>query len=207
MKIPEEFLTRAGAHSPGGRSRYYRARLHRASALPEPLHVPHCRASRHSLHAGYLVLSQSKLHAGGNTMTVNNLTDPAGIRQPVLHTLQQAINNANAASDTSGGDCAAGTGTDTINFSVSGKITLTSTHPAIANSSPGSLTIDGTGLTITIVGDDSFQVLQVNSGATLSLNSLTIANGYQCAGDGGAIYERKRYVTDDHELHINARQR
>jgi CSLREA domain-containing protein len=135
-----------------------------------------------------LVLSQSKLHAGGNTITVNNLTDPVDTSGNGFCTLREAINNANAASDTSGGDCAAGTGTDTINFSVSGKITLISTLPAIANSSSGSLTIDGTGQTITIDGDDSFQVLQVNSGATLSLNSLTIANGNQGAGDGGAIY-------------------
>jgi CSLREA domain-containing protein len=142
-----------------------------------------------------LVLSQSKLHAGGNTMTVNNLTDPASTSGNGFCTLREAIDNANAASDTSGGDCAAGTGTDTINFSVSGKITLTSTLPAIANSSPGSLTIDGTGQTITIDGDDSFQVLQVNSGATLSLNSLTIANGNQGAGDGGAIYNSGTSLT------------
>ncbi|HXR36250.1 MAG TPA: CSLREA domain-containing protein, partial [Candidatus Binataceae bacterium] len=50
-----------------------------------------------------------------------------------LCSLREAINNANSKSDTSGGDCAPGTGTDTINFSVSGTISLGSALPAIQN--------------------------------------------------------------------------
>ena len=135
----------------------------------------------------------TNLRATSNIITVNNTTDPASTSGNGFCTLREAINNANAASDTSGGDCAPGTGTDTIKFSVSGTITLgtNGTLPPIANSSPGSLTIDGSGQSVTVNGADSFQVLQVNTGATLSLNSLTIAHGKPAAGilDGGAIYD------------------
>ena len=133
-----------------------------------------------------LVLTQSRLHASGNTTTVDNLTDPASTSGNGFCTLREAINNANAKSDTSGGDCTAGTGTDTINFSVSGTITLVQgTLPAIANTSPGSLTIDGTGQTITVDGANSFGVLVVNSGATLTVNDLTIAHGNASSLGGG----------------------
>jgi len=86
----------------------------------------------------YLILSQSWLHAGGNVITVNNFTDPASTSGNGFCTLREAINNANAASDTPGGDCVAGTGTDTINFSLSGTITITRTLPEVSNTSPGS---------------------------------------------------------------------
>jgi hypothetical protein len=145
-----------------------------------------------------LLLTQSGLHASGNTITVNNLTDPASTSGNGFCTLREAINNANAASDTSGGDCAAGTGTDTIRFSVSGTITLTGLAapgsgqlPAIANSSPGSLTIDGTGQSITVDGANGIDgILVVNPGATLNLNLLTIAHGKAASAqiDGGGIY-------------------
>src|SRR5689334_21200434 len=52
------------------------------------------------------------------TITVNSTADDATAGNGQC-TLREAINNANAASDTSGGDCTAGTtGTNTINFSV-----------------------------------------------------------------------------------------
>jgi hypothetical protein len=131
-----------------------------------------------------LILTQSRLHASGNTITVNNTTDPASTSGNGFCTLREAINNANAATDTTSGDCAAGTGTDTIKFSVSGTITLGSTLPAVANTSPGSLTIDGSGRTITIDGANSFQVL--DNTAALALNDLTIAHG-DASSAGGVI--------------------
>ena len=122
-----------------------------------------------------------------NVITVNNTTDPASTSGNGFCTLREAINNANAKSDTSGGDCAAGSGTDIIIFSVSGTITLgtNGTLPAIANTSPGSLTIDSNGQTITVDGADSHQVLIVNAGATLNLFLLTIAHGNASAAGGG----------------------
>ncbi len=103
-------------------------------------------------------------------------------------TLREAINNANAAGDTTGGDCTAGSGNDTINFSLSGgsgTITLvSSTLPAIANT----LTIDGGAQTITVDGANLYQVLVVNPGATLGLANLSIEHGFS-SGWGGGIYD------------------
>jgi len=50
---------------------------------------------------------------------------------------------------------------------------------------PKNLTLNGTGGT-TIRGSGSDRVFQVNSGATVTLNQLTIANGF--TGEGGGIY-------------------
>src|SRR5438128_1590941 len=79
-----------------------------------------------------------------------------------LCSLREAINNANSASDTTGFDCAAGTSNDTINFSVSGTITLVGGGlPAIQNT----LTIDGSGQSVTVNGAGSYGVFLVNAGA------------------------------------------
>ena len=94
--------------------------------------------------------------------------------------LRDAITAANTQVAVNG--CAAGTGTDTITFSVSGTITLSSALPAIANASTGSLTIDGSGQTI--AGAGAYQVLVVDSGTTLTLNNLTIENGSSASGGG-----------------------
>ena len=139
-----------------------------------------------------VIAIQSELHASANTITVNNTADPATVSGNGFCTLREAMDNANSPGvDTTGGDCAAGTGQDTINFSISGEITLSSALPAIANTSPGSLTIDATGQAISINGFNSntsasVQILTVNSGATLTLKYLTIAKG-NGGGSGGAI--------------------
>ncbi|MBI1763870.1 MAG: right-handed parallel beta-helix repeat-containing protein, partial [Acidobacteria bacterium] len=70
----------------------------------------------------------------------------------------------------------------TITFSVSGTITLASTLPPINND----LTIDGTGRSIIVSGNNSVQVMIVNSGKALTLLNLTIANG-KCGCRGGGI--------------------
>src|SRR5208337_2262364 len=120
-----------------------------------------------------LVPILTTLHAAG-PIIVNNTTDPASTSRNGFCTLREAIDNANAKADTTAGDCVAGTGTDTINFSVSGTITLVGSGlPEIQNT----LTIDGTGQEITVDGANSFQVLVVNAGATLNVNGLTIAHG------------------------------
>src|SRR5271155_5771374 len=108
-----------------------------------------------------VIMIQSELHATGNTITVNTTDDPG---TPTECSLRAAINNANNKTSDANSTCAAGTGQDTINFSVSGEITLASTLPAIANTSPGNLTIDATGQGISINGlnstsDTSVQLL------------------------------------------------
>src|SRR5271163_430297 len=99
-----------------------------------------------------VIVIQSELHAGGNTIIVNTTDDPGN---PSECSLRAAINNANNKTSDANSTCAAGTGQDTINFSVSGEITLASTLPAIANTSPGNLTIDATGQGISINGLNS----------------------------------------------------
>ncbi len=73
----------------------------------------------------------------------------------------------------------------TINFSVSGTITLASPLPAIAIPRPGSLTIDGSGQSGAVDGANTFQIFGVNTGVTLILRNLRIQNGSSTGGGGG----------------------
>jgi len=116
-----------------------------------------------------------------NAITVNTLDDPGTSSEC---SLRAAINNANNKSSDSNSTCAAGTGNDTIVFSVSGTITLGSTLPAIANASGGSLTIDGTGEAVTVHAAGQYRVVVVNPGATLSLSGLTITGNTSFYGGG-----------------------
>ena len=88
--------------------------------------------------------------------------------------LRQAILDANA-----------GAGADTITFSVSGTILLSSTLPEITDAA--GLIINGPGRKSLILNgnNEGFGVLVVNGGAALALHNLTIANGgCFCAGGG-----------------------
>jgi CSLREA domain-containing protein len=123
-------------------------------------------------------------YAAGLTYTVNSLDDTDdGACNTTKCTLRDAINAANANA-----------GADTINFSVSGTITLTSTLPGLT----GDLTIDGTGRNIVIDGAQQHTLITTFNG-TLSLISLTLTNGKSdfCGGggcDGGAIFEFEQNV-------------
>ena len=122
-----------------------------------------------------------------DVISVNTLADPLTTPPNGSCSLREAIENANSpGADTTGGDCATGTGDDTIDFSLSGTITLSGTLPAIANTSPNSLTIDGSGQSITIDGAGLYQVLVLNAVATLNLNDLTIAHGNAIGNGGGS---------------------
>jgi CSLREA domain-containing protein len=111
-------------------------------------------------------------------------------------TLREAITNANNDSDTFGGDCAAGSGADTITFAADYTITLAGSQlPAVTSE----ITITGNGAANTIIQANAapatadYRVFEVNSGGSLTLNSLTVRHGRcqsTCAivGDsGGAI--------------------
>jgi hypothetical protein len=114
------------------------------------------------------------------TITVNSLNDPGASG---ICALRDAITAANTMTATNG--CVKGTGTDTINFSVTGTIPLGGTLLTIDNTTPNSLTIDGTGQNITISGNNAVRVMQVNSGATLTVKNLTIADGNGTTGTPG----------------------
>ncbi|HXZ89003.1 MAG TPA: CSLREA domain-containing protein, partial [Candidatus Binataceae bacterium] len=130
----------------------------------------------------FVVVLQPAPKATG-IITVNTLNDETTPGDGDC-SLREAINNANAAGDTTGGDCVAGTGNDTIVFSVSGTIALQSTLPAIQNN----LIIDGSGQTVTVDGGGQYGVMVVSSSGTLVLANLTIADGN--ATYGGGIYNQ-----------------
>src|SRR5579859_6011036 len=101
---------------------------------------------------------------------VTTLSDGAGTcPDPSSCTLRQAITNALADSG------------DAITFTVSGTITLASTLPTITTP----LTIDGSGQTVTISGNNAVEVFTIGSSGNLTLNSLTIANGDGNVRGGG----------------------
>ncbi len=108
--------------------------------------------------------------------------------------LREAINNANSpGADTTEGDCLVGTGNDVIDFSVSGTITLKGGLPAIQNT----VTIDGTGQTITVDGVSNFQALAVNPSATLNLNNLSVVHGNPGVNNGGVLNVTKSVFSDN----------
>jgi hypothetical protein len=125
----------------------------------------------------------STLCVGGHcaSFSVAGDTGIASAAITVTNTNDTGAGSLRAAITTANGSPTVATA---INFSVSGTITLGSALPAIANSSPnGSLTIDGSGQSITVYGVSSYQIFSVNSGATLNLRNLTINDGL--ATDGG----------------------
>src|SRR6478672_2906133 len=74
-------------------------------------------------------------------------------------------------------------GGGTITFTIgTAPIVLAAILPTITSN----ITIDG-GNVVTISGNNASPVLQVGSGATLTLNNLTITRGFNGSGDGGAI--------------------
>ena len=116
-----------------------------------------------------------------NVITVNTLDDETTPGDGKC-SLREAINNANSTTDTTGGDCVAGSpvfAPEVITFSVSGTITLGSTLPAIN----ADITIDGGAQSITISGNNAVQVMVVNGNglSALTLHNLTIANGEGCS--------------------------
>ncbi len=112
----------------------------------------------------------SPAHAAA--ITVTTLADGPGNCPGSNCTLRAAITQANASAGS----------VDTITFSLSGIVTLTAPLPAITDSA--GLTIDGTGQTIAISGNQRARILTVNRGGRLTLNALVVINGADVAGGG-----------------------
>jgi hypothetical protein len=72
---------------------------------------------------------------------------------------------------------------DVISFACSGDLKLTSTLQI-----NGSMTLDGSGQSVTLDGGDSVRVLSVNSGVSFTLQALTIAHGSSGNLGGGGLY-------------------
>lgn len=139
-------------------------------------------------------LSAMPMRASAAVITVNTLADPAGATGTC--SLRQAITNANDDSQTYGG-CAAGSGADSIVFSVSGTIALGAILPAIS----GAVTITGPASGITISGNNTVQIMSVSSGGVVTLSHLTISNA--ASGGFGAIYNAGVLTVSDSVLSNN----
>lgn len=101
--------------------------------------------------------------------------------------LREAIIAANT--DAAYGGCSAGSGTDTITFSVTGDLIISNSLPPIT----APLTIDGSTTSFFRVGAASSgnvqpSLLEIQSGVTATVNNLHFRYGYSTRG--GAIYNR-----------------
>jgi len=114
-------------------------------------------------------------------------SDSDSIADDGFCTLREAITNANNDTALYGtaGECAAGSGTDTITFAGDYTITIGSTLPQITSN----IIIDGSSQSVVVNGADSYRVLDVAaSTGFLNLEGLTIANGHVTDDKGGGIY-------------------
>jgi len=112
------------------------------------------------------------------TITVNTIADN-NTGGDGSCTLREAILAANGSP--ANNDCGPDSGTPyTVNFSISGTITLNSALPNIASN----MTIDGSGHLVTVSGNGTVRVFYVNIGYSVNLNGLTVANGLGDYGGG-----------------------
>lgn len=112
-----------------------------------------------------------------------------GINNNTDSELRNAINSANAN----------GAGTDTINFFNKGTVTLSSALPNITSS----LYIQGLRANLSIIraastpGSSGYRVFNVTANVTVTINDVSIANGYITSGNGAGI------ATTTGDLYIN----
>ena len=134
-----------------------------------------------------LVVASPVLAAG---ITVNSLADTAA--DDGVCTLREAIASANSdtTSGATAGECAAGAGADTITFSVAGTITLASGLPPIASD----VVVDGANA-ITVDGNSSTRVVEVQAGHSAVLSGITISGGSDALG-GGILNDGQLTLSD-----------
>jgi hypothetical protein len=112
------------------------------------------------------------------TITVNSLADPGALG---ICALRDAITAANSQTRVNG--CRAGSGNDTINFSVSGTIQFAVPGAAL-EITDSQLTINGP---ITIEDNLGSGQIVVDSGAALKLKNVTIQGGFRALFSDGTV--------------------
>lgn len=142
------------------------------------------------------------------SLIVNTTADPNPPGDG-LCSLREAINNANSDLDLTSGDCAAGSGADTIAFSVTGIISLTQV-PATPTHALPTITTDVTligpsaaNLTIRVHAN-SVGVFAVGPSGTFTLRGLTVADGLSTIS-GGGIFNDGGIVTVADSIFSNNR--
>ena len=152
---------------------------------------------------GFLQAAVASAQRGPAATIIVDTIDPAVNTGDGMCSLIEAINNANADADTSNGDCLPGSGPDTVTLAASATYTLT----AVDNSTAGAnglpvitstVTISGQGSTIarsTAESTPSFRILFVGSNGDLTLDHLTVRNGYSAGQHGGGIFNQGGSLT------------
>jgi CSLREA domain-containing protein len=120
------------------------------------------------------------------SIVVNTASDSAGTDG--LCTLREAILNAHSDNQSGSTDCAPGSGADTITFA--GDYTIIPATIPLPDLYYN-LTIDGSGHSVTVSGNNIWQVFNIQSGAVVTITNLSIINGHVnnlYGGEGGGIY-------------------
>jgi CSLREA domain-containing protein len=141
-------------------------------------------AAPRNAHAGGYDIAVVKLDVSSPTITVTTTADP---HEGGKCSLREAILNANNNNQSGSTDCVAGGGgAAIIRFSLSypATIALNSELPAITDD----LTIQGLGADQLIIsGMSAYRILTLDTGVSLALSGVTIANGHPSSGHGGGI--------------------
>lgn len=117
-------------------------------------------------------------------------------------TLPEAMANAEANAETTAGDCAAGSGADTITFAADvSTIFLSTPLPTVTD--PAGLTIEGVAESPTILGNGAIRPFVVAPTGALTIRDLTIALGGDQGVGGGAILNDGALTVIDTRLSDN----
>jgi len=114
-------------------------------------------------------------------LTVNTLNDEQNVNGNC--SLREAIINANSDDQSGSTDCLAGSGADTISFSVTGEITLGSDMPSVSDSD--GLTLAGPGALSLAINGNGHMI--IHNSAQLAISGLTLKNGTRGISNTGTI--------------------
>lgn len=106
------------------------------------------------------------------TISVTTLSD--AVTSDGLCSLREAMINADKDDSSGSTDCIAGSGADTIVFTLDGTIAIGSTLPA--STSVAKTTIDGAGHAVVVDGVDTYKIFKISAGA-FELRNLTVTRG------------------------------